>query len=111
MSEAAPDRDSMARWYADRHLATDPGIKQIYYLKANAPDREIRFLEVNDLIAVRDADPIEPMDFAVDVDGATPYALMVVDVTPDQWAKIERKEIPLPQGWSLDSAIVLGRGV
>jgi hypothetical protein len=100
------DRDGMARWYATRHLRTDPGIKRVYYLPANAPDREIRFLEVNDLIAERDADPFEPIDFGVDTGTDTAHTLVVVDVTPAQWEKIQSNVIKLPEDWSLDSAIV-----
>ena len=103
------DRDTMARWYATRHFNTDPGIKHIYYLKANAPDREIRFLEINELMAERDADPIEPIDFGVDIGSESAHTLMVVDVTPAQWEKIRRNEIELPKDWSLDAAIDLGR--
>ena len=93
----------MARWYATRHLNTDPGIKTIYYLPANAPQREIRFLEINELMAERDADPIEPFDFGVDTGDEGPHSLVVVDVTPSQWERIQRHEIELPKTWSLDT--------
>jgi hypothetical protein len=98
------DRDEMARHYAARHLRTDPGIAAVIYLPGEAPEREIRFVEVNELIADRAQDPVEPIDFGVDVGGPTSHKLMVVDVTPAQWERIDRKEIPLPSGWSLDGA-------
>jgi hypothetical protein len=41
------NRESMARCYAKRHLKTDPGVGTIYYLPAGAPEREIRFIEIN----------------------------------------------------------------
>jgi hypothetical protein len=44
------DRNGMARWYARQHLKTDPGIQVVYYLPEDAPEREIRLLEINDLI-------------------------------------------------------------
>jgi hypothetical protein len=99
----------MASWYANRHLQTDPGILAVYYLPAGTPAREIRFLEVNELMAVRDNDPLEPIDFGVDVGGADAHALMVLDVTPAQWEKIRRNELRLPDGWSLDGAISFPR--
>lgn len=99
------DRDSMARWYANRHLKTDPGIRAVYYLPAGAPEREIRFVEVNEMIAERDQHPLEPIDFGVDVRGAEGHTLMVLDVTPVQWEKIQSQQMQLPGDWSLEGAI------
>jgi hypothetical protein len=99
------NRDAMAHWYAARHLKTDPGIRTVYYLPVGAPEREIRFLEVNHLMASRDNDPLEPIDFGVDVNGATGHTLMVLDVTPAQWQRIKKNQIPLPEGWFLDGAV------
>ncbi len=109
MSVATFDRDSMARWHAERQMATDPGIKVIYYLKTGAPEREIRLVEVNDQIVARDADPTEPLDFGVDRGQENGHVLMIVDVTPDQWAEIESGKIALADGWSLKDAILISR--
>jgi hypothetical protein len=103
------DRDEMAGWYARRHLTTDPAIRVLYYLPAGAPEREIRFLEVNDQLAVREDDPMEPIDFGVDIDGADPHSLTVLDVTPAQWEKIHNGILSLPNGWSLDGAVTFSR--
>ena len=109
MSVVQFNKDEMARWYADRHLKTDPGIVAVYYLPTGAPEREIRFLEVNELMAVRKNDPLEPIDFGVDIDGADAHRLMVLDVTPAQWERIRKNELQLPRDWSLDGAVVFSR--
>jgi hypothetical protein len=109
MSEHPFNRDEMARWYATRHLKTDPGIRVVYYLPTEAPERVIRFIEINELIADRDGDPLEPIDFGVDVGTAEGHTLIVLDVTPAQWEKINRKELQLPKGWSLNGAIPFSR--
>ena len=109
MSVAQFNREEMARWYAGRHLKTDPGIRTVYYLPAGAPEREVRFLEINDLMAVRENDPLEPIDFGVDIGGTEAHTLLVLDVTPAQWERIRRRELPLPDGWSLDNAIPFSR--
>jgi hypothetical protein len=109
MPENQFNRDSMARSYATRHLKTDPGIRAVYYLPAGAPQREIRFLEINELIADRDKYPLEPIDFGVDIGGAEGHTLLVLDVTPTQWEKINKKELQLPKGWSFDGAIPFSR--
>lgn len=102
------DRDSMARWYAKRHLETDPGIVCVYYLPRNAGEREIRFIEINNLIGDRNDDSLEPIDFGVDTGMDTAHKLFVLDVTPDQWERIRASRLRLPSGWSLDDAIPFG---
>ena len=102
MPGIAFDRDSLARSYADRHLKTDPGIRDIYYLQADVPEREIRFVEINELMATRENDPLEPIDFGVDTGSETSHSLMVLDVTPDQWEQIRDDPRRLPAGWVLD---------
>ena len=78
------NRDAMAKWYAKQHLKTDPGVHVVYYLPKNAPDREIRFIEINDLIGDRNDDLLEPIDFGVDTGKETAHKLFVLDVTPKQ---------------------------
>ncbi len=43
------DRDALARWLARQHLATDPGIAEVYCLQ-DSPAGEIRLIEVNRLL-------------------------------------------------------------
>lgn len=106
MSTNVFDRDAMALWYANEHLKTDPGIRSIYYLTKDASDREIRFLEINELLAERDEKTLEPIDFGVDTGSACEHKLYVLDVTPTQWDMIRKGDpaLSLPQGWSLDQA-------
>ena len=99
------DRDATASWYAQQHLKTDPGIRSVYYLPTNAPDREIRFIEINELLADRNDDALEPVEFGVDTGMESAHQLFVLDVTPGQWDRIRQSLLPLPQGWSLDAAM------
>jgi hypothetical protein len=101
------DRDGLARWYAQRHLATDTGVERIFFLPTNAPPREIRFLEINRLIS--EMTHPEAIDFGVDIGGAEAHTLYVLDITPSQWDAIQRHEIPLPAGWDLEGIQELGR--
>lgn len=109
MPEDRFSRDEMARWYATRHLKTDPGIRSIYYLPKHAPEREIRFVEINELIADRDKDALEPIDFGVDTGAASAHRFLVLDVTPSQWKRIQSTNLHLPPGWTLDEAISFSR--
>ncbi len=97
-------RDSMARWYAEEHLKTDPGILSVHYLPQNAGEREIRFVEINQLIGDRNDDALEPIDFGVDMGTDNAHKLYVLDVTPEQWERIMAQQLHLPGGWSLEGA-------
>lgn len=99
------DRDAMARWYAKEHLKTDPGIAWVHYLPGNANEREIRFVEVNVLIGERNDEALEPIDFGVDTGMDSAHKLFVVDVTPEQWKRIQTHELELPSTWSLEGAV------
>jgi hypothetical protein len=103
------DRDFWASWYADRHLKTDSGTREIFYLPQRAPEREIRFVEINDLIADRSHDVLEPIDFGVDTGSENAHTLLVLDITPAQWEKIERNELRLPNGWELAGKVPFSR--
>lgn len=105
MPATAFDRNSMARWYAEQHLKTDPGITEVYYLADASGEREIRFVEVNHLMGDRTDDILEPIDFGVDLGSDNAHQLLVLDVTPRQWQRMRAEALKLPQGWSLKNAV------
>lgn len=105
MSTTLFDRNSMAHWYATQHLKTDPGVVSVHYLPTNAGEREIRFVEVNNLIGDRNDDALEPIDFGVDTGMQSAHRLLVLDVTPDQWQRISSEKLSLPGDWSLEGAL------
>jgi len=106
MPQTAFDRDAMAKWYATQHHKTDPGIRSVYYLPTDAPEREIRLIEVNELIADINDDALEPIDFGVDTGMEGEHKLFVLDVTPSQWDRIQQGLLALPQGWSLENHVI-----
>lgn len=101
------DRHSKARWYARQHRKTDPGVVAVHYLPTNADEREIRLLEVNNLIGDRNDSALEPIDFGIDRGMDTEHTLVILDVTPNQWQRIQAGELPLPGNWYLDAMISL----
>src|SRR5579859_3782847 len=62
-------KDEFARWVARQHFAIDKGISRIYYLPVDAPAKEIRLLEVNELAQVPQGAPVEAVDFMPDITG------------------------------------------
>lgn len=107
MAVANFNRDSLAHWYAQEHLKTDPGILKVVYLPTNADEREIRFIEINELMAERTSEILEPIDFGVDMDSENAHKLWVLDVTPNQWDRIEAGELTLPESWCLENKVEL----
>jgi hypothetical protein len=98
----------MARWYAQQHLETDPGIVSVYYLPTNSGEREIRFVEVNRLMGDRNDNALEPIHFGIDRGMDSAHKLVILDVTPEQWERIRKKKLSLPANWSLRRAIHYG---
>lgn len=103
------DRDQMANWYAKRHAKIDEGVITILHLPVDAPPREIRLLEVNTLVA--EMNPLEAIDFGVDIGSDAAHTLFVLDVTPEQWLAVQAGLSSLPGGWTLKGAQeILRRG-
>ncbi len=102
------NRDQIAEWVAKRHMGSDGGIQQVWFLPSGSPADEMRLLEVSERYT-GEAAKIEPVDFGLDIDGAS-YKLLVADVSVDQLAKIKADPAErLPGGWKLDRAIIWGR--
>lgn len=93
-------RDRWARHHAANHYQIDEALVDIYHLPAHASEREIRLLEVNRLIP--EFIDLEPIDFGMDREGDAQHSIVILDVTPGQWERIQSRELALPQGWSLD---------
>ena len=116
MGESPFDAATMAEWYARRHLEVDPGTAVVYHLRSPDP-REIRFVEVNTMMAERDVDPFVPSGpVGAPFDPGAPtgpdgsHSLLIVDVTPGQFTRLERGQDVLLSGWSLaDPVAVLRR--
>lgn len=99
------DARTLASWYAREHLKTDPGVDSVYYLPTGAGPREIRLIEVNQLINTRLEEIAEPIDFGIDSGMESAHTLFILDVSPEQWRQIEQANLRLPQGWSLAGAL------
>ena len=95
------DRDKMAEFYAKRHKEVDAAIKHVYYLPDDAPEREIRLVEVTDPRSGTAGPDFEPIDFGVDIGTDGEHKLIVVDGDTEQWNEALTGERKLPPGWSL----------
>jgi hypothetical protein len=106
----AAEPEEFARWFAQRHMSSDPALARVVYLPSGAPRGEIRLLEVNRFQIPHDNDVIEPLDFSPDID-EIPFKVFVADITTDQWERIQRESgTTLPVGWRLDGNRIYSRG-
>jgi hypothetical protein len=106
----AAQPDAIAQWIARKHLVADSGIREIWYLRQGSPPDEIRLLEVNDRLALSDAEAarVEPIEFGLD--GLDAHVkLLVADISGDQLDAITAGRLRLPSGWELNGNIVWGR--
>jgi len=101
MSEATKERAAFAEWLARQHLRFDTRLTQIVYLPANAPDDEVRLLEVNTGLFPEPGNPIVSVETTPAVTDL-PFRVWVADVTPDEWQQIQINPGMLPAGWSLE---------
>ena len=107
--KAPQDIAGLAQWVADLHLYMDSSIRKVYYRPANAPEREIRFLEVTTRIPPKDAlDPVEAIDYKPIVDGVD-VSFFVADISEQEWDAIRQGKPLLPEGWSLENCKIFAR--
>ncbi len=98
------DKDEVAKKLAHTHYDIEPGITRIFKLRDKA-EREclssspIKLLEIN-----IDTAPsgIMPLYFGPVPGSGIPYASVIVEVTPDEFERIEAQELKLPEGWTID---------
>lgn len=85
----------LAAW----HFRIEPDLRAVFVLRSRE-DEPIRLLEVN--AATVATGSVEAFAFAPTKQ--TPYATVVAEITPDQMDRVERNELALPTGWSLEDA-------
>lgn len=106
--EPGISREAFAQWLAHRHLASDPGIREVVFLPDHCPPDVIRLVEVNALLAAPSEIRAEPVDFTPHIEGID-FQVLVADVTPDEWHAINKGAPVLPEEWSIEGCRVFGR--
>lgn len=94
------EKEQIAKVLAEAHRNLEPTIERIMRIVGpNEADRgePIKLLEVN---ATTVASGIWPIAFSP-APPDVPYGSVVVEVTPDEYAAIRARTLPLPSGWSL----------
>jgi len=84
---------------ARRHYQVEPGLTRVIQFSGSATlatAEPIKLLEVNTNSASLG---IMPLGFGPAPEAGIRFPSVIIEVTPDEFEKIEAKELPLPNGW------------
>lgn len=100
---AAEEKAAIAKDLAKKHYEADAGLQKVIRLEGSAeaevkPVEPIKLLEVN---ANTVPSGVLPVSFGPAPASGIPYPSIIVEVTPEEFARIERQELKLPRGWHL----------
>ena len=81
----------------------EAGLTQVFLIADQAPGDDVRaepikLLEVN---ADTVASGIMPLHFGAAPASGIPYPSIIIEVTPDEFDKIQSNEMKLPEGWTI----------
>ena len=95
------DKAKVARELANKHYQVEPGLTRIIRCSGAAqleftPAEPIKFLEVNENTV---PSGVMPLYFGpAPVSGIT-FPSVIVEVTPEEYERIKKQELKLPDGW------------
>ena len=98
------DKDKEAVKLAQEHYRLEAGITRIFRITGSAdvefqPNEPIKLLEVNENTI---PSGVMPLSFGPAPCIGITFPSTIVEVTPDEFIKIERNELKLPDGWKLE---------
>jgi hypothetical protein len=99
----AAEKSHAAQVLANKHYDLEDGLTRIFRITGGPAAEVIRgepikLLEVNENTY---ASGIRPLHFGPSPASGIPYPLIIVEVTPDEFRKIESSELKLPNGWTI----------
>jgi hypothetical protein len=101
-NEDESNKDEIAARFARDHFQVEPDIVAIYRVVANEreqrPSEPVKLLEVN---ANTPAAGIRPIHFGPDHAAGIQHALVVIEITPEEYTQLLRGELRLPEGWTV----------
>ena len=92
-----------AKELANRHYELEAGLTQIFRItdKVEAqviPAYPIKLLEVNENTV---ESGVMPLHFGPAPASGIPFSSIIIEVTPNEFQKIQSKELKLPEGWEI----------
>ena len=98
------DIESVVGKLVQEHFELDESLEKVIWFKSGSKP-EIHLLEIN---------PATPstgdvLSFYFPPSDEIPYALFLAEVTPEEWQKVLRNDIPLPEEWRLENHKIFSR--
>ena len=96
-------KDETVRELAAWHFEVEPDLTRVVRIvgdNEDAPGDPIKLLEVN--AATVATGSVEAFAFAPSP--SVPFATAIAEVTPEEFERIERGKLQLPDGWSLSNS-------
>ena len=96
-------RDEYARWLAMQHLQQEDYIERIQRIR---PQQQ---RDAEDLVILLEVNPetfpagVMPIYFGTDEH--IHYPTVLIELTPDEFEKLQQQELQLPEGWELGEVI------
>jgi CheY-like chemotaxis protein len=82
---------------AQLHFEADEGVEQIAWFRTDE-GKEIHLIEINR--TALPSDSIQVFRFAPSEE--VPFPMLIADVRPSEWERVQSGEIPLPEGWEME---------
>jgi len=100
-------KDETARHIAEIHYQIEDGITQIYRITAGAdleeqPNEPVKLLEVSESTIPAG---VMPLRFGPIPTRGIHFPSVIVEITPDEFAKMQAHELKLPSGWIVGDLI------
>lgn len=97
------DKEEARQRLARAHYSFEPGITEIFTIWGKpeneaAADEPIKLLEVNQNTV---PSGIMPLGFDPAPASGIPFPSIIIEITPEEMARIQRQELRLPHGWVL----------
>jgi hypothetical protein len=86
----------VARELAAAHRSEDPETSQVYVAPA---DEEVRLIEITTAVVSDGAERVLPFRFPKRPDLDIPFDLVVILLSPEEWAQVQAGRLALPEGW------------
>jgi hypothetical protein len=94
-------KTEIAEELARKHFEIESGLTRIFRITNHAepqPAEPIKLLEVNENTV---PSGILPLHFGPVPDNGIPYGPIIVEITPDEFQKLQAHELTLPDGWQI----------
>jgi hypothetical protein len=82
----------------------DPSLENVIWFNSDKTT-EVRLLQITSETFPAGA----VLSFYFPPDEEFPYAMIMAQITPEEWQKVLRNEIPLPEGWTMENHKVYSR--